>query len=139
MKKIMISIAVLSLFAGCASLSTQAVTADNTKDKGTISINTSADTEVSPDVAELSFAIKTSDTKSMQKATAQNKEISERVYNELKAMINPATGDYIKTSDFNASPVYSYQNSKKNLDKYEVSNRVIVHTKSIDKVGGCQT
>ena len=135
MKKVLISIAVLSLFAGCASLSTQAVTTDNTKDKGTISINTSADTELSPDVAELSFAIKTSDTKSMQKATAQNKEISERVYNELKAMINPATGDYIKTSDFNASPVYSYQNSKKNLDKYEVSNRVIVHTKSIDKVG----
>lgn len=135
MKKVLISIAVLSLFAGCASLSTQAVVTDNTKDRGTISINTYADTEVSPDVAEISFAIKTSDTKSMQKATALNKDISDRVYNQLKSMINPAVGDYIKTSDFNASPVYSYQNSKRNLDKYEVSNRVIVHTKSIDKLG----
>ncbi len=135
MKKIFISIAVLSLFAGCASLSTQAVTTDTTKDKGTISINTYSDIEVSPDVAEISFAIKTSDTKSMQKATAQNKEISDKVYNELKSMINPSAGDYIKTSDFNASPIYTYQNSRRNLDKYEVSNRVIVHTKSIDKLG----
>lgn len=135
MKKILVVITVLSLFAGCASLSTQAVTNEGTKDRGYISVNTSADTEVSPDVAEISFAIKTSDTKSMQKATAQNKEISDKVYSELKAMINPATGDYIKTSDFNASPVYSYSNSKRNLEKYEVSNRVIVHTKSIDKIG----
>lgn len=135
MKKVLVVMTVLSLFAGCASLSTQAVTSEGTKDRGYISVNTSADTEVSPDVAEISFAIKTSDTKSMQKATAQNKEISDKVYSELKAMINPATGDYIKTSDFNASPVYSYANSKRNLEKYEVSNRVIVHTKSIDKIG----
>ena len=135
MKKVLILVTILSLFTGCANLSTQAVTNDGTKDKGYISVNTSADTEVSPDVAEISFAIKTSDIKSMQKATAQNKEISDKVYTELKSMINPATGDYIKTSDFNAAPVYSYSNSKRNFEKYEVSNRVIVHTKSIDKIG----
>lgn len=135
MKKILVAITVLSLFAGVANLSTQAVTSESTKDKGYISVNTSADSDVAPDVAEISFAIKTSDTKSMQKATAMNKEISDKVYSELKSMINPAVGDYIKTSNFNASPVYSYTNSKRNFEKYEVSNRVTVHTKSIDNVG----
>ena len=50
-------------------------------------------------------------------------------------MLTPANGDYIKTSNFSASPVYSYSNSKRNLDKYQVSNRVVVHTKSLDKIG----
>lgn len=135
MKKILVALTVLSVIAGFSNLSTQAVTTDNTKDKGYISVNTSAESEVAPDLAEISFAVKTSDTKSMQKASAANKEISDKVYAELKAMINPAAGDYIKTSNFNAQPIYSYSNSKRNFEKYEVSNQVIVHTKSIDKIG----
>lgn len=135
MKKFLVALSILSLIIGGSSMSSQAVTADNSRDKGYISVNTSADKEVSPDIAEISFVIKTTDTKSMQKATAMNKEISEKVYNELKSAINPAVGDYIKTSNFNAAPVYSYSNSRRYLEKYEVSNRVTVHTKSIDKVG----
>lgn len=133
MKKLVAAIAVLSLLSGYACITTQA--SEENKNRGYISVNTTADMELVPDVAEISFAVKTSDTKSMQKATALNKEISQKVYDELKSMINPATGDYIKTSDFNASPVYSYSGQKRNLDKYEVSNRVTVHTKSIDKIG----
>ena len=133
MKKGLVIVAILSLFSISTSLSSQAVMANG--DKGIISVNTSADTEIAPDVAEISFAIKTSDTKSMQKATLLNKEISDKVFAQLKSMINVQNGDYIKTADFSASPVYSYQNSKKTFERYEVSNRVIVHTKSIDKVG----
>ena len=84
---------------------------------------------------DISFAIKTYDSKSMQKATLANKEISDKVYEILKQMINPAKGDYIKTSDFHATPLYSYSGNKKNFDKYEVSNRITVHTKSLDKLG----
>ncbi len=135
MKKTLIAITVLSLIAGVANLSTQAVTSDSTKDRGIISINTTANTEIAPDMAEISFAVKTSDPKSMQKATASNKEISDKLYAELKSMINPAVGDYIKTSNFNASPIYSYNNSKKIFERYEVSNNVMVHTKSIDTIG----
>jgi len=135
MKKVLVAITILSLFAGVANLSSQAVTTDNSKDRGYISVNTTAQTELTPNVADISFSVKTSDAKSMQKATLANKEISDKVYAELKALINQATGDYIKTSDFNASPVYSYSNSKRNLDKYEVSNRVVVHTKSIENIG----
>lgn len=134
MKKTLIAITVLSLFAGCATLSSQAVTLNN-PERGYVSVNTTANTEVAPDVAEISFAVQTSDAKSMQKATTQNKEISDQVFAQLKSMIDTNNGDYIKTADFSASPIYTYTNSKKNFDRYEVSNRVIVHTKSIDKVG----
>ena len=78
MKKTLIAITVLSLFAGCATLSSQAVTLNN-PERGYVSVNTTANTEVAPDVAEISFAVQTSDTKSMQKATTQNKEISDKV------------------------------------------------------------
>ena len=133
-KKTLLTAAVLGLIAVSAPLSTQAVT-QVSHDRGYISVSTSANTEVAPDVAEISFAVQTSDTKSMQKATQLNKEASDRVLSVLSSMLNSSNGDYIKTSDFSASPIYTYSGSKRNLDKYEVSNRVIVHTKSLDKIG----
>lgn len=135
MKKTLSTIIVLSLIFGYATLSTQAITQNTNETKGTISVSTSANTEVAPDVAEISFAITTSDTKSMQKATITNKEISDKVLTSLKEMLNTTNGDYIKTSNFNAAPVYSYSGNKKIFDKYEVSNKVIVHTKSLEKIG----
>lgn len=133
MKKTLATMVLLGLIIGSSSLASFAI--DINKERGHISVNTTANTEIAPDVAEISFAVKTSDIKSMQKATLENKEISDKVYSALKSMINPANGDYIKTSDYSANPIYSYSNSKKNFEKYEVSNRVIVHTKSIEKVG----
>ena len=129
MKKFLVLSLVMSMLVGMSNL---AAFADN---KGYISVNTTANTEIAPDVAEISFAVITSDLKSMQKATLANEEISDRVYVELKNLIDTNNGDYIKTSDFSANPIYSYVNSKKIFDRYEVSNRVIVHTKSIEKVG----
>lgn len=130
MKKMFVSLAVLSLFTGAAAIGVQAAV-----EKGYISVNTSANTEIAPDVAEISFAVQTTDNKSMQNATKNNKEISDKVFASLKSLINTQNGDYIKTSDFNASPIYSYVNSKRVFEKYQVSNRVIVHTKSIENVG----
>ena len=134
MKKTLLTAVVLGLIAVSAPLSTQAVT-QVSHDRGYISVSTSANTEVAPYVAEISFAVQTSGTKSMQKATQLNKEASDRVLSVLSSMLNSSNGDYIKTSDFSASPIYTYSGSKRNLDKYEVSNRVIVHTKSLDKIG----
>lgn len=131
MKKVLLSIAVLGLVLGCTSV--QAIS--DTIERGYISISTSANTELAPDVAEVSIAVQTFDSKSMQKATLENKEISDKIITALKSMINSGNGDYIKTADFNASPLYSYSGSKRSLDKYQVQNSVIIHTKSIDKVG----
>ena len=131
MKKFLLLAAVIAL--GCYS--TQAITTTTGIERGYISVNTTANAELAPDVAEVSIAVQTYDNKSMQKATLQNKEISEKIITELKAMINTANGNFIKTTDYNASPVYSYSGSKRTLDKYQVSNSIVVHTKSIDKVG----
>ena len=132
-KKVLTIILTLSLIAGLAPM-TQAVIL-TVNERGYISVNSSESKELSPDVAEISFAVKTSDTKSMQKATLANKEVSDKLYSMLNSMITKENGDYIKTSNYNATPVYTYSGNKRNLDKYEVSNRVTVHTKSIDKVG----
>ena len=129
-KKVILTAAIVSLLA--ITVAAQAV---SQIERGYISVSTSANTEIAPDVAEISFAVQTSDTKSMQKATQLNKETSDKVLSVLSSMLDPKNGDYIKTSDFSASPIYTYSGSKRNLDKYEVSNRVIVHTKSLDKVG----
>lgn len=131
MKKFLLSVLLASMFLVCA---TQAVTT-NGIERGYISVSASANSEIAPDTAELSIAVQTFDAKSMQKATIQNKEISEKVINILKSMINISNGDYIKTSDYNASPVYNYTGGKRVLEKYQVSNSVIVHTKSLDKIG----
>ena len=131
MKKFLISTAIVGLALGCASV--QAIS--ESIERGYISVNTSANAELAPDVAEISIAVKTYDSKSMQKATLQNKEISEQVISTLKSMIDTSKGDYIKTADFSATPIYSYSGNKRNFDKYQVLNSVVVHTKSIDKIG----
>lgn len=133
MKKVLISTITLAFLAGIL-VSAQAGD-ENKKEVGRISVSTSANTEVAPDVAQISFTVQTEDYKSMQNATLANKEISEKVLSTLKSLINTENGDYIKTSDFNATPLYVYNNSKRTFDKYQVSNRVLVHTKSIDNVG----
>ena len=135
MKKILFASLLCVSLLGISTITTQAVTNNGEKERGHISLSTSADMEISPDVAEISFAVRTSDSKSIQKATANNKEISDKLYSALKGMINSTNGDYVKTANFNACPIYSYHDKKRVLDRYEVNNRVIVHTKSLDKIG----
>ncbi|MBO6088011.1 SIMPL domain-containing protein [bacterium] len=126
---------IISLLAVSVILSSCSIPAIADVERGYISVNTSANAEITPDIAEVSIAIITYDNKSMQKATVQNKEISDKVISTLKSMINTSNGDYIKTANYSASPQYIYKDNKRILDKYQVSNSVIVHTKSIDKVG----
>lgn len=133
MKKIFVSAIILGLIAGISTAAASAA-ADNTEERGYITVNTQANKELSPDMVEISIAVETYD-KSMQNAVAQNKEISDKVQAVLKTLINSQNMDYIKTSDFSATPLYNYVNKKRVFDKYEVSNTIIVHTKNIDKAG----
>lgn len=132
MKKIILSAFVLGLLISVSSLSSNAIV--NTDERGYITVNTQANKELSPDLVEISIAVETYD-KSMQKAVAQNKELSDKVQNVLKSMINSQNMDYIKTSDFSATPLYTYSSNKRTFDKYQVSNTIVVHTKSINKAG----
>ena len=135
MKKNLFAGMLCVLLLSISLIGAQAVTNNGDKDRGHISVSTSADMEIAPDVAEIAFAVKTFDSKSIQKATTANKEISDKLYSTLKSMINTSNGDYVKTSNFSANPIYSYHDKKRVLDRYEVNNRVIVHTKSLDKIG----
>ena len=84
---------------------------DSTLNKGDVSVSYTAEKEVSPDTVEVSISVKTDDKKSMQEAVRKNKEISDKVYSYLKSVITPANGDYVKTSNFSASPSYIYNNN----------------------------
>ena len=97
MKKVLIAVTAMALMAGVTAISVNA--AEEKDMKGYVTVSTSTNTEISPDVVEVSIAVKTSDAKSMQKATLDNKETSDKVYNALKLMIDTTKGDYIKTSD----------------------------------------
>lgn len=103
--------------------------------KGTISTSASSEKEVNPDIAEITFAVTTSDSKSLQKAVNENKMIFNSLDSLLKSMINPQNGDYVKTLGYSTTPIYSYLNSKKIFERYEVVNKIVVHTKNVDIIG----
>lgn len=109
-------------------------TVNTENEKGYISVSYTAEKEVSPDTVEISVAVKTEDKNSLPNAVSKNKEISEKIYNYLKSVINTENGDFVKTSNYSASPAYNYVNGKRVFDKYQVSNNVIVHTKNLDKI-----
>ena len=134
MKKIFSTALITTLMIGLFANSISKTDAEQIE-KGTISVNTTASSELYPDIAEVTIAIISEDNKSLQKATDDNKEISEKIYTELAALIDKEQGDYIKTSNFNASPIYTYKNDKKTFLKYEVSNNIIVKTKSLQNIG----
>ena len=128
-KKFLVSIFVFVCLI-CLSVSTKAETIE--KDKGYISVNESSTKEISPNQAEISVNVETSD-KSLQKASEDNKVISNKVYSSLKALLG--ADDYIKTSIYSAKPQYTYtKENKKVLDKYIVSNKIAVRTKKIELV-----
>lgn len=127
MKKIFIFIA-LTLFFGFLALSTAAKTIE--KEKGYISVNSSLNKEIPPNLAEITIEIETSD-KSLQKASQDNKEIADKVYSSVKALLGAE--DSIKTNNYSAKPVYIYtKENKKIFDKYVVNNAILVRTKKID-------
>lgn len=128
MKKVLILTSVLVLIL-CAKLAS-AETID--KEKGYISVSLSTTKEISPNQAEITIGIETSD-KSMQKASEENKTIANKINSVLKPLLG--ADDYIKTNNYTARPQYIYtRENKKVLDKYVVTNSVVVKTKKTDLV-----
>lgn len=105
------------------------------EEQGYVSVNTSSEMELTPDVIDFSVEIVTTSKDSMSKAVAENKRISAKVYEDLKKSIDTTKGDSLKTSNYNTHPVYRYNNNKRILDYYQVTNNIKVHTKKITEVG----
>lgn len=134
MKRFLIAAASVALIAGIAVNSVSAAT-DTKEERGYVSVSTSSNKKLVPDTAEISISVVTTDKKSMQNATADNKEISDKIYAAMKELINAQNGDFVKTTNFRANPLYNYSSGKRSFDRYEVSNTIVINTKSIDKVG----
>lgn len=129
MKKFLIFVSVLIVIL-FAKLTTSAETVD--KEKGYISLSFSSTKDISPNQAEITIGIETSDN-SMKKAVEDNNTIANKVYSTLKPLLG--SDDYIKTNNYSARPEYSYtKDNKKVLDKYVVTNSVVVKTKKTDLV-----
>src|SRR5574344_1751507 len=112
MKKIVLaSLFAVSLVMPLSAMPVGALTPE--VQQGYLSVSYTEEKEVSPDTVELSVSVKTEDKKSMQLAVQKNKEISDKVYNYMKGFINTANGDYIKTSNYSASPNSLYDKSIK--------------------------
>lgn len=127
MKKI--AIVLLSL------LMTFALGTTSFAEQGYITVNSSSQTELSPNVVNFSVEIVTTSKDSMDKAIAENKAKSAKVYDYLKKATEKNKEDSIKTANFNATPVYKYTSNKKVLDYYQVTNNVKVRTNQITEAG----
>lgn len=104
-------------------------------EQGYITVNASSQTELAPNIISFDIEIVTTAKDSMQKAVAENKTKSEKVYNALKKFTDNNKEDSLKTSTYNATPVYRYNNNKKVLDYYQVTNTVKVNTKQVSEAG----
>ena len=106
-----------------------------TVEQGYISVSATSQVELTPDVIDFSVEIITTSKDSMAKAIEENKKVSSKVYDDLKKAISQTEGDSIKTSNYSSNPVYRYNNNKRVLDYYQVTNSIKVHTKNVANVG----
>jgi len=104
--------------------------------KGTISTTGTSSNNYPPDTAEIILAIETTEL-NVSLATKKNNVVSEKVINTLKAIIDKAAGDMIKTSSYSINPEYEYDNTrkKKKFIGYLVANQITVKTSKINDIG----
>ena len=100
MRKILLPVLAAALLFGLAT-----TVGAEVAERGFVSVSTTANTELPPDIVEINIAVQTSDAKSLQKATEENKLISDKIHSAISAMIDKNNGDYIKSANFYASPV----------------------------------
>ena len=118
------------IFALCLSLiiSSFLMSSQVLAEQGCILTTATSQAELVPDVVNFSVEIVTTSKDSMAKAIAENKQISAKVYENLKKATEKNTKDSLTTSNYSAVPIYKYNNNKKTLDYYQVTNNVKVRT-----------
>ncbi len=98
----------------------------------TISVSGSSSLKVAPDKATVNVSIETV-AKDAKEASAQNAVIMNKIQKDVMALAIPR--DKIKTTNYNLSPSYDYNNGKQKLTGYRVSNEILVTVDNIDMVG----
>jgi uncharacterized protein YggE len=140
-KKIILSamiaaVMVLSL-SGCAARldgnGTGFISAgESEKNPKSITVSAQGTVKVMPDVAYVTVGVTTQDA-DMQKAQDNNAQTMNAMYEALKGA--GLADDDIRTTQYNAYPIYDYSSETKKIMSYEVTNQVELTIKDINRVG----
>ena len=128
MKRLVIAALMLTFFA----LPTSAFTVTQ-KEAGYISISTTAEKEIAPDTASISFSVETH-AKDSKTAAEKNKEITSKLLSEIKPLLALDKNDTLQTKNLSLHTDYSYEKGKKNLLGYTMNNTITVKTKDLANV-----
>ncbi|MBP7211610.1 SIMPL domain-containing protein [bacterium] len=127
-KRVLVSaLTVIALFSGIKGV--QALQ----KEAGFISVSKSLSKEISPNQAEVTINVKTSDI-DMKIAVNKNKQISNAVYSSVKNLLDVKNGDFVKTGEYSARQNYIYKDGKRIFEKNIVVNSIKVKTTDVSKI-----
>ena len=117
------------------SVNSSAYARQNTgQNQRTLNVNGTGEVKAKPDIAYINISIVTTSVKA-QAAIKENAEKTTNVLSKIKSLIGK--DDSVKTSSFNLSPVYEYDQTtrKSNLTGYSATNNLVVETKDLDNLG----
>lgn len=102
--------------------------------KSTIQVDGNGEVTTNPDVAYLTVAVETN-SRNASDAVRENAVKTQEVVKKIKAAIGE--NDKIKTTNYNLSPIYEYDNQSKKqyLKEYRVVNEVQVETYNLENIG----
>ena len=125
------SLIILLFFA--LVIGSQSVSYAQDNNTRTLNVNGRGEVKARPDVAYINISV-ISNAKTAEEALHENANRTTSVLNKIKSLIGKQ--DTVKTSGFNLSPVYDYnQTTKKSeLTGYRVSNELIIQTQDLDNL-----
>jgi len=100
----------------------------------TLNVNGSGEVNITPDVANISFAVETN-AKTAASAVKENAGKTNNVLEALKSQIGK--DDKLSTTGYNLSPMYEYndQTKKSEFAGYRATNSVLVKTHDLKNIG----
>ena len=124
-----------TLFAAVLFLSVySSACAQQNNNQRTLNVNGTGEVRVKPDIAYINISVVTR-SDSAEAAVRENAVKTTNVLNKIKSLIGKS--DSVKTSNFNLSPVYEYDQTtrKSNLAGYSASNNLLVETRDLKNLG----
>ncbi len=133
----MIALVIALALSGCAVRQDRDGTGlitvgESAKEPKSITVSAQGTVKVMPDVAYVTVGVTTQDA-DMQKAQANNAQAMNAMFDALKSA--GLTDDDMRTTQYNAYPIYDYSSDSKKIVSYEVTNQVELTIKDIDRVG----
>ena len=116
------------------AMGSSACAQQNNQNQRTLNVNGTGEVKAKPDIAYINISVVTTSDKA-EAAIKENAEKTTNVLNKIKSLIGK--DDSVKTSSFNLSPVYEYDQTtrKSNLTGYTATNDLVVETKDLDNLG----